>query len=384
MRVLIIGGTGVLSSAVSIEAIRQNMGLTMINRGNHMDLIPHGATLIKANNNDFVTIENSLKGQRFDAIIDFLCLNNEEITKSYNFYKNYTNQYFFISSCAVYDTTNCCIINEDSPKVLPMWKYSVDKWSCEELLVKLAKKDGINYTVIRPSVTYGNTRIPYGITPAYGYHWTLVERALHGKPIIRWNGGNNRCNMARVEDFAVGVVGLIGNEKAYNEAFNVCGDEVPTFNDVIDAISKWIKREVPTIDIDTDYYAKELSDPGELLQGRAIDSVNSNEKLKAAVPAFKQSITLKEGVALTLQSYKDNHFQRGISWSFDAECDRIIMSWCKLKRTDVKRFNLGFIDYLGSATKADKIQYWMEFHKNNVIAKILKLSLRVARRLHLC
>ena len=123
----------------------------------------------------------------------------------------------------------------------------------------LATPAGIKYTIVRPAITYGDTRIPYGIAPKYGYHWTLVARILADKPIIMWNGGKNYRNMMRVEDFAIGLVGLIGNSRAYNESFNICGDEAPTYNDVLHAISKYLgDKSVATIDIPDELYAKEL------------------------------------------------------------------------------------------------------------------------------
>ena len=144
--------------------------------------------------------------------------------------------------------------DEETEKVNPVWKYSVDKWASELKLKELLKDTDVNYTIIRPCVTYGDTRIPYGIMPPYGYHWTLCARILAGKPVIIWNGGNNRCNMTRVEDFAVGVVGLIGNPKAYNEAFNVCGDEFPQQGEVLDYIAEIVNHSVKRIDIDVEFY----------------------------------------------------------------------------------------------------------------------------------
>ena len=228
MNVLIIGGTGVLSSAVTNEALRQGFKVTMINRGSRSNLIPDNVEFLKSDKNDLKKIRHLLGERRFDAVMDYLCYSDDEVADSFNFYSHYTKQYFFISSCAVYNTTLGEVCREDSPKILPIWSYSVNKWASEKHLEILAKKSDTNYTIIRPCVTYGDTRIPYGISPKYGYHWTLVSRILNEKPIIRWNGGVNRCNMTRVEDFAVGVVGLIGNRGAYNEAFNICGDETPS------------------------------------------------------------------------------------------------------------------------------------------------------------
>lgn len=364
MNVLLIGGTGVLSSAVAKECLKKGIKVTMINRGH--GLIPKQAELIKTDRNNWSYISSMLKGRHFDAVIDFLCYTDKETIDSWNFYKTYTKQYFFISSCAVYDTATLAgkEANEDAPKVLPIWEYSVNKWASEQNLIKLAQSTpNVNYTIIRPCVTYGNTRIPYGISPIYGYHWTLAARILNNKPIIRWNKGVNRCNMMRVEDFAVGVVGLIGNPKSYNQAFNICGDETPSFNDVLNSLSKALHHAVITVDVTSEFYAQELpSRRGEILGGRSIDSINNNKKIKDVVPEFKQTISLDQGIQMTLDAYKSNHYEKGIDWQFDSDTDRIIKKWCKKENIDYRAYNLGFKDYLGNANKKIEIKWWLNYY----------------------
>ena len=381
MNLLIIGGTGVLSSAVTAEALRKGIEVTMINRGKRR--IPKGVELIKADKDDLQTIAKTLDGRNFDAVMDYLCFTDAQTEKSARFYMKYTKQYFYISSCAVYDTAslNGQMADEESKKVLPIWKYSVDKWASEQKLRTFLDGTDVNYTIIRPSVTYGDTRIPYGIMPSYGYHWTICSRILAGKPIITWNGGKNRCNITRVEDFAEGVVGLIGNVKAYNEAFNVCGDEKPTFNEVLDVVGELLDKEVIKIDISPDFYAKEyVSKKGEILGGRSIDSINSNDKIRKVTPCFNQTISLKEGVAMTLDAYKRQNYQNGIDWKFDADTDRIIKKWCKINKIDYKQYNLEFIDYLGDATYADKFSYWSESNKDKLCVLFLMKALNLARK----
>lgn len=382
MRILIIGGTGVLSSAVVAEALKQGIGVTMINRGHRKRLIPEGVELIQSDKDDKGIIRKALDGRTFDAVMDYVCYTDAETTNSFNFYSSYTKQYFFISSCAVYNTSLREVCKEDSPKVLPIWSYSVNKWASEKHLMELASHTDAKYTIIRPCVTYGDTRIPYGISPRYGYHWTLVARILNDKPIIRWNGGVNRCNMMRVEDFAVGVVGLIGNPKAYNEAFNICGDETPSFNDVLDCLSTLTGKPIKIVDIDSPFYAKELPQrAGEILGGRSIDAINSNEKIKSVVPTFRQNISLKEGIRKTYQAYLYNNYQQGIDWQFDGETDRIITKWCKIHGIDTRGMNLHFIDYLHNARNVDYWRYFCSCHANRWDIRLLSIGYRALRKL---
>jgi nucleoside-diphosphate-sugar epimerase len=374
MNVLFIGGTGVLSSAVTTEAIKQGFCVTMVNRGNRMSRIPQGVELIKADKYDHTTIAKGLRGRQFDAVMDYLCYSIPDIEKSFNFYSKYTKQYFFISSCAVYDTRMGGMCNEESPKVLPVWDYSVRKWKSEEHLMALAKKSTTKVTIIRPGVTYDDTRIPYGISPLYGYHWTLAARILSGKPIITWNEGRNRCNMTRVEDFAIGVVGLIGNPKAYGEAFNLCGDETPSFDEVLDILSEFLGKEAIRVDVSPEFYAAELPmRRGEILGGRSIDAINSNEKLRAAVPEFKQSISIKDGIVKTLNAYKHQKYQRGIDWNFDGDTDRIISKWCRENGIDSSSYKLHFVDYLNNAMPSDYRLYLRARYINKLYYNLRKI-----------
>lgn len=379
MNILLIGGTGVLSSAVTAEAMKQGFSVTMINRGRRK--LPEGTEVIISNNKDYAGIAEKLKGRFFDAIIDFLCYNTQELKDSFTLYSNHTRQYFFISSCAVYDTTKGGIYDEESPKVRKEWPYSVDKWNCELLLTDMAKESNCAYTVIRPCLTYGDTRLPYGIAPEFRKHWTLVARILAGKPIIRWNHGINRWNMMRVEEFAVGLVGLIGNPKAYNEAYNICGDEMPSYDDVLEAISKKINVPVIKVDVDSEFYASKMPGwiAGEIIGGRSTDLTCSNAKIKKIVPAFSQKTMLIEGVARTIEAYENQNYQLGIDWTFDAVTDLVIEEWLSVKHIP-NRYNLGFVDYLCNANQESKRQYCDIRYSNRFCMRAMKVCKRIIRK----
>ena len=379
MKLLLVGGTGVLSGAVARHALQSGFQVTMINRGRRP--VPEGAELLVCDCHRHAAIESMLSDRQFDAVIDFLCYTTEDVKTSFTLYSKHCSQYIYISSCAVYDTRKAGVMTEESAKGLPIWNYSIDKWNSEVLLAELAAASSCRTTVIRPCVTYGDTRIPYGIMPPYGYHWTLAARILDGKPIVRWNGGVNRCNMMRVEDFAVGCIGLVGNQNAYGEAFNICGDETPSFNDVLAVLSDLLGTSVVTVDVESEFFAKEFpSKAGEILGGRSLDSLNSNAKIKSAVPEFKQTIGLREGIARTLDAYKAQNFQHGIDWKFDAEIDRIIRKWCNTRKINSTQYKLGFYDYIGTASLRDKKTYYETAYKESLFCKaVLKIRHLITR-----
>lgn len=366
--ILIVGGTGVISFAVVNEALKQGFHVTCINRGTSRNqTLPDSVEVIHADYRNRSLIEEKLSGRYFDSIIDVLCYKEKDIDYSVSLFKDKCKQYIFFSSCAVYNKGNgdyeC---TEDSELINPLWNYSINKVKCEKKLIQLAQEFGFSYTIVRPAVTYGNTRIPYGITPPYGFHGTIIQRILNDKPIITWDGGQAYSTITRVEDFAIGLVGLLGNEKAFNQAYHIVGDHHYKWIDVLNTIGDILGKKVLTFDVSKEQYAKEIPEKkGEILGGRGISQLLDNTKIKSAVPGFKTNISLRDGLLKTIQYYQEHNYLKGIDWKYDAESDRIIE-----KYSNKTIYNTKFIDYLSNATSKDKRSYWVEKHKDLFFVKL--------------
>lgn len=365
MKLLVVGGTGVISYAVVCEALKKCIKVTCINRGISMNQsLPSSVEHIKADYRQKDTLIEKLQGRTFDAVIDFLCMKESDIEYSLSLFKDFCRQYIFISSCAVYNKgKGDYVCTEDSELINPVWDYSINKVKCEKALMRLANDAGVTYTIVRPAVTYGDTRIPYGITPPYGYHGTIIQRMLHNKPIITWDNGETYTTITHVDDFAVGLVGLLGNLKAFNQAFHIVGDKHYHWKEVLETLGKILGVKPVFFNLTKEQYANEIPyRRGELLGGRGINQLLDNSKIKDAVPDFKTSISLKEGITRTVNYYQTHNYLKGIDWKFDADTDIIIKKWCIRKGMDWKQYHIGFVDYLGNARINDKIKYWLIIH----------------------
>lgn len=379
MRLLIIGGTGVLSGAVSREAIRKGIEVYILNRGNNPHLIPEGAKFLKADVKNTEEVKNVLCDKHFDSVIDFICYNKPQLKHSYELFHTYANQYIFISTTCVYDTSIPGRKNEESPKVLKEWNYSVEKWKSEEYLMSECAKNHQPYTIIRPCVTYDNTRIPYGIMPEYGTHWTLIGRILADKPVLTWDGGKSRWNLIRVEDFARGVVSVIGNPKAYNEDYNVSGDNAYSWIDVLQTLASVLNHPVKTFDITSvEYKQYQPSLSGEIT-ARSLDAIISNQKIKELNSEFKTTIELRQGLEMVVEYYKSNAYINGINYSFDGTIDGIIRKSAKSKHIEAK---ISFVDYLGNATFVNKLEYYSHAFSGSVKGKVFLLILKVIKKIN--
>jgi nucleoside-diphosphate-sugar epimerase len=327
MKVLIVGGTGVISSAVVSEAVNQGIDLTCINRGNNYGQKENkGATILHFDVRDLKTAKEALKNMHFDVVVDFVCYNVSHLQKSLDLFHDKCSQYIFISTDSVYKLRKDGHYAEDCEQSNPEWAYSYEKAECEEYLVNYCSSHNLVYTIVRPSITYGNTRIPYGLMPLYGYHYTLVDRMLAGKPIVTWNNGLNYQTMMRVEDFSTVLVGLWCNQQAYNQAVGICG-EPSRWVDVLDIIDKHYGISSKRIDVPVDAMVKMYPKKrGEILIDRAEDHIVSNTKMKELVPNYSPKYNLTSGVNETLTYYQNNNKVLGVDYKFDGQIDRLIHS----------------------------------------------------------
>lgn len=377
MRVLIVGGTGVISTAVVNEAVNQGVDVTCINRGNNHGVKPnsHVKTMHFDVRNRKVADEHLL-GLHYDVVVDFICFNANQVKYSLDLFHDKCNQYVFISTDSVYKLQKDGHYDENTPQSNPEWNYSYEKAECEEIVRSYCKENNLIYTIVRPSITYGNTRIPYGLMPQYGYHGTIIERIKAGKAIPTWNQGRNYQTVMRIEDFATGMIGLWGNEKAFNQDFGICG-EIVTWGDILDAMEKAIGVKIKRQDVSLEQIFEVFPErKGEFLIDRAEDHKVDNSKLKEAVTSFTIKYNLRSGIGKTVEYYKENNNLLGIDYRFDSKLDYLITL------STGRRDQTSFVKY-GKYTLKDRFSYLVAPYDNCKLFKysnaLIRLPYRFAR-----
>ena len=184
MKVLFIGGTGVISEAVSRLAIEKGIDLYLLNRGNRPQFFPQGAKLISGDIRDQASIAAVLQNQTFDVVVNWIAFTPAHIKTDLELFQGRTHQYILISSTSAYQKpVRDYLITESTPLANPYWQYARDKIACEQLLLDEYRNNGFPVTIVRPSYTYGNTKIPANVNCSEK-SWTLVDRIRQGKKII--------------------------------------------------------------------------------------------------------------------------------------------------------------------------------------------------------
>jgi len=322
MKVLFIGGTGFISTAVSRMAIERGMELYLLNRGNRSSEIP-GAHQLTGDIHNSESMRNALKNLEFDVVVDWIAFTPEDVERDFQVFRGRTRQFVFISSASAYQKPPVnYIITESTPLENPYWDYSRNKIASEEMLMKAYREEDFPVTIVRPSFTY-NTYLPVAIG-GFGCY-TLADRMLKGKPIIVHGDGSSLWVNTHAEDFAKGFLGLLGNEKAIGHAFHITSDEVLSWNQIYQTIADALGVEAKIVHIPSDFIVKVVPEmTGGLFGDKTWSAVFDNSKIKAFVPEFQASISFGEGMRRALDWFAADEKRRRIDESVNRDMDTII------------------------------------------------------------
>ena len=327
MRALFIGGTGTISMAITRQlAADPNWELYLLNRGNRSAELPEQVHSIIADIADEADCREKLKDLQFDVVCDFIAYTKEQVERDYRLFNGKTKQYIFISSASAYQKpTSNVIITESTPLSNPYWEYSRNKIACEEFLMKMYRENSFPITIVRPSHTYDERKVPVGVHGSKG-NWSIIKRMLDGKPIIIHGDGTSLWTMTHNTDFAKGFIGLMGNIHALGESFHITSDESVTWNQIYQTIADALGVKLHAYHITSEFLAStgKYDLQGSLLGDKANSVIFDNSKLKRAVPEFKATVRLDQGIRQAITYMLSHPECQTPDPEFDQWCDNVI------------------------------------------------------------
>ena len=332
MKLLFIGGTGLISSACSDLAIQRGHELFLLNRGlSTRYLPPAGVTVLQADlHADEAHLAVLLADRRFDAVVDFLAFTPADIERDLRLFRNKTDQFVFISSASAYQKPpRHYIITEETPLENPFWQYSRDKIACENRLTRAYSEEQFPVTIIRPSLTYGPSQIPI-LGASWTHPYTLVDRIQRGQKVIVPGDGSSLWVLTWNADFAIGFLGLLGNPKAIGEAFHITSDEVLNWNQIFLELYSAIGMKPNLVHIPSDLIvAYDPDQLGTLIGDKINSAVFDNNKIKRFVPDFHCDVPWSEGIRRSLRWFAEDPSRQVIDHAMNEMWDRIIAGYEK-------------------------------------------------------
>jgi nucleoside-diphosphate-sugar epimerase len=304
LRVLYLGGTGTISASCVALSSETGMRTTVLNRGRNENgrELPAGVETLVADVADEASLAAALKGREFDAVVNFLSFDPEDARRKVAFFGPRTGQYVHISSASIYakPVRQVPIVESTPTGPNPPLAYATAKWETEQAL--LAVRD-FPVTIVRPSHTYddANPPLPGG--------WTVIDRMIRGEEIPVHGDGTSLWTLTHAEDFAQGLVGLLGNPRAAGEIFNITGSDVYTWDQIYTITAEAFGVRPRLVHVASEMFPLVAPDwfwSGEMVGDIGHSAVFDTTKIRTFVPGFAPRLTFHRA-AVRMAAWRRDH-----------------------------------------------------------------------------
>ncbi|MCF7976156.1 MAG: SDR family oxidoreductase [Phycisphaerae bacterium] len=319
MKVLFVGGTGVISLACSQAVLARGDELYLLNRGRSGNPLPQGSRHLQADINDADQVTALLRGKTFDSVVNWIAYTPADVERDIALFRDKTSQYVFISSASVYAKPPALPIVESHATGNPFWAYAHNKILCEASLHEASRNAGFPVTIVRPSHTYDATKIPLrgGVT--------ALQRLLTGKPVIVHGDGTSLWTLTHHTDFARGFLALLGHAEAVSQTYHITSDEVLTWNQIYQIMAQTAGVTADLFHLSSESILQYDQEWGEgLLGDKAYSMVFDNSKIKGLNPSFQAQVPFAQGAREILTWFQSDKQHQQIDRHLDATMDRMI------------------------------------------------------------
>jgi len=321
MRILFIGGTGILSSACAPRVLAAGHDLALLNRGRSaIRPVAAGAEVLRADIRNPAEVREALGDREFDVVVNFVAYVPEHVLSDVDTFGGRVGQYVFISSASAYQKPPRRVpVTESTPLHNPFWQYSRDKIACEDVLLNAYRDSGFPVTVVRPSHTYDRASVPL-----HG-GWTLIDRMRRGLEVIVHGDGTSLWTLTHHVDFAKGFVGLLGNTRTLGEAYTITGDDVLTWDQIHTLLAHAAGAEPRLVHLASERIAAVDPDWGvPLLGDKAHSMVFDNTKLRTVVPDYVATIPFEQGAREIVAWHDEDPARRAVDERLNATVDHLL------------------------------------------------------------
>ena len=324
LKVLFIGGTGIISSACARLAVERGVDLHLLKRNrSSLRPVPEGVVVHEGDVRDPGSVRDALGGEDFDVVVDWVAFTPEHVQTDVDLFAGRTGQYVFISSASAYQTPPARLpVTESTPLRNPFWRYSRDKIACEDLLVAAYRDTGFPATIVRPSHTYDAAAVPFD------GGWTVVDRMRRGAEVVVHGDGTSLWPLTHSTDFARGFVGLLGRSETLGEAFHITSDEALPWNRIYAAVAEAAGVEPRLVHVPSDAIAAADAEWGAgLLGDKAHSMVFDNSKIRRLVPDSAAVVPFERGAREIVEWHDAHPEHTTVDARLDALMDRLVEAY---------------------------------------------------------
>lgn len=305
MKVVIVGGTGNISTAIVQLLLETGHEVICYNRG-EMGKPPQQVRVIQGDRfADTTAFEQAMQSESFDAAIDMICFNAEHAQSSLRAFRG-VGQFVMCSTIATYGIDyDWMPVTEDHP-LRPTTEYGRGKVAADAVFLAAYYGEDFPVTIIKPATTFGPTwNLLRQIRTGPG---TWVDRIRKGKPIVVCGNGDTVHQFMSVADAAPCFAGVLGKPHCIGQTYNMVKRGFTSWNDYHCAAMKIVGREVEMVAVSlADLVAAEV--PGiEICRDIFAHNLYADpDRLYRDVPEFNPQTTIENIIAPVVESMDRNN-----------------------------------------------------------------------------
>lgn len=303
MRVLVIGGTGVIGAGIVRALLSRNAKVTVFSRGARKGSPLPGVVYVEGDRYDAGAFQRRFDGERYDVVVDLMVFSSADAASTVRVFGGKCEQLLFCSTVCVYGerTPPSVLVSEDvTPE--PSTPYGRDKLECERHLFQAARTGRFAVTVIRPSHTYAPGGPMLDQLEIEGVAWDRVERGL---PVLCSGDGLGLWQSTHADDVAKLFAHAAGNPRTYGEIYNATRDEVTTWREYHRQVARALGCTARLVLAPAAWLLQQMPERLAFLRETSrFHGAYSSAKAKTHVPEFQATIALVDGARETLASLK--------------------------------------------------------------------------------
>lgn len=234
MEVLVIGGTGLISTAIVQQLLDRGDRVTTFNRGETKARFQGEVEKLSGNRWEAGSLEKAVFGRTWDAVIDMAAFAPQNGAQLVDTFWGKVGQVLLCSTTCVYGGPSATMPIAESVPRRPFGMYGVNKAAIERILLGASGREGTHATILRPSYTTGEGATASGLL----FDDSLVSRMRQGLPVIVMDDGTCPWAIAHVTDVARGFVAALGNPKAFANDYHLTSHEHTDWNGVYGALAQ--------------------------------------------------------------------------------------------------------------------------------------------------
>lgn len=299
MKILILGGTGLLSSGITKKCLEKGYEVVHFNRGTTN--VSDGIQQIKGNRYEKDELKRALQCKP-DVVIDMLCFEAEHARLGVDVFQGQVDQYIYCSTSCVYTPRiSENMILEDS-ETKPLTEYGQNKLAAEQIFRKAAEEGKFSTTIFRPGHVYGNDFLVTNLDFEGKF---VLARMLQNKDVILTDGGKRKFQACHKDNIGNAFAECCGNKDAYGKIYNIAGEEFMDWNTVYEIEKSVLNSKSNIIYLKSEDVVREDRARFDFLETYTkYDWMQSMERLKSDLENYQYEVDFQTGIG---QFIEDNY-----------------------------------------------------------------------------